>query len=73
MSVTTSGRMTAFHLVLGFIAGALATLVFHQGMVLILNTAGIIPVQPYSMRPIPPFGVPALLNSMFWGGLWGIV
>ena len=27
----------------------------------------------YSMRPIPPFGVPQILSQAFWGGIWGIV
>jgi uncharacterized membrane protein YagU involved in acid resistance len=58
---------------LGFVAGALAVLVFHQGMILLLHLAGQIPNFPWSMRPVPPLGVPALVNSMFWGGVWGLL
>lgn len=58
-------------LAIGFIAGAAAVPLFHQGMVLILHLAGQIPSFPWSTRPVPPFGVPTLLNQMFWGGLWG--
>jgi predicted outer membrane lipoprotein len=57
----------------GFVAGALAVLLFHQVMVLALASAGIIPTTPYSLRPVPPFDVPTILNSMFWGGLWGML
>jgi hypothetical protein len=23
------------------------------------------------MKGVPPFGVPTVINGMFWGGLWG--
>ena len=55
----------------GFIAGALAVLAFHQGMYLILNMTGLLPSPPWRMNPVPPYGVPILINQMFWGGLWG--
>jgi hypothetical protein len=60
-------------LAIGFLAGALAVPVFHQGMVLVLHLAGQIPTFPWSTRPVPPFKVPALANQMFWGGLWGML
>jgi hypothetical protein len=60
-------------LVLGFIAGALAVMTFHQGMVFLLSTVGLIQSPVYAMRGVPPFGVPTILNQMFWGGLWGIL
>jgi hypothetical protein len=25
------------------------------------------------MRGVPPFGVPTIVNQMFWGGLWGLL
>jgi hypothetical protein len=56
-----------------FLCGFFAVLLFHQGAVLALNLAGVIPNGPYQTRPIPPFGVPAFLNMAFWGGVWGIV
>jgi hypothetical protein len=58
--------------VLGFLAGALATLTLHQIAIGILNLVGAIPSGPYSLRPVPPLGVPAVLNLAFWGGVWGI-
>jgi hypothetical protein len=58
--------------VLGFVAGAIATLTLHQIAIGILNLLGAIPSGPYSLRPVPPLGVPAVLNLTFWGGVWGV-
>lgn len=58
-------------LALGFLAGALAVPIFHQSMVLALHLVGLTPNFPWSVRPIPPFNVPTIVNQMFWGGLWG--
>jgi hypothetical protein len=55
-----------------FIAGFLATLIFHQGMLALLHAAGPAPA-PFNITPTAPFGVPAVLSLAFWGGLWGIV
>jgi hypothetical protein len=59
-------------LAFSFAAGAAAVLVFHQSMVLALHLLGAIPNFPWSIRAIPPYGVPAIFNQMFWGGLWGV-
>lgn len=56
----------------GFIAAALAVLVFHQGTIFVLWLLGLTPNFPWSFRA-NPWGVPALINSMFWGGMWGLV
>lgn len=56
----------------GFIAGFLATLIFHQLTLLLLWKAGIAPFAPFSMAPTHPFGVPAVISLAFWGGIWGI-
>lgn len=72
MPSMTSSRSVP-HLAFGFLAGVLAILVFHQGMIFILSQAGMIQGSAYATRPIPPWGVPAILNQMFWGGLWGLV
>jgi hypothetical protein len=59
--------------VLGFVAGAIGALVFHQAIILLMYLAGLLPFPPYSMKATEPFGVPQVLSSAFWGGLWGIV
>lgn len=30
-------------------------------------------VTPWSLDPVPPFGVPTLISKAFWGGVWGIL
>ncbi len=56
----------------GFIAGSVSVLIFHQFGFFIANELGLLKVQLYSMRLLPPLGVPAIISSAFWGGLWGI-
>src|SRR6185436_15413782 len=58
---------------LGFAAGALATLTVHQIALAALSALGALPAGvAYSLRAVPPLGVPQVLNIAFWGGLWGI-
>lgn len=67
---------------LGFAAGFLAVLVFHQGTAFLLNVHGNnVPElvswlgrtgPAFNMMPVPPFGVPTVISQAFWGGLWGI-
>jgi hypothetical protein len=73
MANSTGASSIARDLAFGFVAGALAVAIFHQIMVLILTAGGMIPGTPYSLRPTPPFSVPAVVNTMFWGGVWGVV
>lgn len=68
-----SQPLTARTIMLGFAAGVLSVLIFHQGTVWLLYMAGQLPSGPYGFRPIPPFGVPQIVNQCFWGGLWGIL
>ena len=56
-----------------FIAGFLATLIFHQLALALLWWVGVAPFAPFSMAVTQPFGVPAVLSLAFWGGVWGIV
>jgi hypothetical protein len=57
----------------GFVAGFLATLVFHQAGLALLHAAGVFGGTAFSLRPVPPFGVPSVISLAFWGGVWGIV
>jgi hypothetical protein len=61
-------------LLLGFAAGFVATLIFHQGLWWIFNQVGIIPLSrgAWPVDAIPPFGVPSVLSKAFWGGIWGM-
>ncbi|MCG6117474.1 MAG: hypothetical protein MEQ07_04675 [Aquimonas sp.] len=57
----------------GFIAGALAYLVFHQGAFWALTQAGVFQANTWSMAPTQPLGVPLVFSAMFWTGLWGVL
>jgi len=56
-----------------FVAGFVATLVFHQGLLAILHAMGASPRGGWETKPVPPFGVPFVLSVAFWGGVWGIL
>jgi len=60
-------------LTFGFIAGCVATLIFHQGLWWVFNQIGVIPPDrpAWPLDPIPPYGVPSVISKAFWGGLWG--
>jgi len=61
-------------IVLGFVAAAITVVVAHEGIIYLLAIAGFIPNRAWSMTPaIPPWGVPRLINNIFWGGLWGVL
>lgn len=62
-------------LILGFVAGFLATLLFHQSLWYVFNQIGLIPLDrpAWPLDPIPPYGVPSVISKAFWGGLWGAV
>ena len=60
-------------LVTGFVAGAVAVLVFHQGAIAMLHAAGLTDASPYSMARTAPWGLPAVWSSSLWGGVWGVV
>jgi hypothetical protein len=59
-------------LALGFIAGFIAVLVFHQPALAFLNHIGFTHAGTYSFEATAPFGVPQVISLAFWGGVWGI-
>ena len=61
------------HIALAFIAGFVSVLIFHQAMLALLHAIGLTPAMPYAFRPVPPLGVPQVISSAFWGGVWGII
>jgi hypothetical protein len=70
-------------LLLGFAAGFVAVLVFHQGTAFLLYHVGndipaVVSVfgkttAPFAMAPTKPLGVPVIFSQAFWGGVWGMV
>jgi hypothetical protein len=74
MAQTARGRSpAAARLGHGFVAGFLATLLFHQSGLALLHRLGLFAGAAFNMQPVPPFGVPAVIQLAFWGGAWGIV
>jgi hypothetical protein len=71
-SLSPQSSTLAVRLIVGFIAGFVATLVFHQIGLLLLHFAGMTPSLPYNMRPVAPFHVPQFVSLAFWGGVWGL-
>ncbi|MBV9247847.1 MAG: hypothetical protein JO227_01180 [Acetobacteraceae bacterium] len=61
----------AMRALLGFAAGAISVLVFHQGIVELLHFLASGP-RAWSVQPVPPFGIPRIADLCFWGGVWGI-
>jgi len=72
-SVSLRSSNSATRLLYGFIAGFIATLIFHQIGLLLLHFAGMTPNMPYNMNSVPPFGVPQFISLSLWGGVWGII
>jgi len=70
-SVTISTSLT--RLALGFVAGFLATITFHQIGIWVLHAVGFIPFAAWNTGPRAPLGVPAVISLSFWGGVWGIL
>ena len=70
-------------ILLGFLAGFVSVLVFHQGTAFLMHAFGNdIPAvvgffgrttPPFNMTPTKPLGVPLIGSQAFWGGVWGIV
>jgi hypothetical protein len=64
---------TIGRIVLGFAAAAISVAVVHEAIIYGLTQAGWIRGTGWGMQPIPPWGVPRLVNNIFWGGLWGVL
>jgi hypothetical protein len=60
-------------IIVGFVSGFIAVLVFHQGALGVLHWTGIASRAPFSFQPTAPFGVPVVWSIAFWGGVWGAV
>lgn len=60
-------------IILAFVAGFAAVLLFHQPVLALLHALGVTGAMPYPMRPVPPLGVPQVVSQAFWGGVWGVI
>ncbi len=55
-----------------FVAGFVSTLTFHQAVIWLFVTMGVFASTPWNLTPVPPLGIPSVLQLAFWGGLWGL-
>ena len=69
--MTQQARLSQF--ILAFIAGFIAVLIFHQGLLALLHAVNFTSRVPYQTTPTQPFGIPQFLSSAFWGGIWGLI
>jgi len=67
----SEGTRLSRWVIVGFLSGAVAVLIFHQGAAALLHALDVIARAPYSLQPTRPWGIPQLWSITFWGGLWG--
>lgn len=58
---------------LGFAAGFVAVLLFHQALLALLAAVGFVAAKAYSTDPTAPFGISQVVSTAFWGGVWGVI
>jgi len=73
MAHVHSKIQTLERVVIGFIAGYLATIIFHQLTLEALWALGISPFPPFSFAVTEPFHIRAVFSLAIWGGVWGII
>ncbi len=57
---------------IAFLAGFIAVLLCHQGVLSILHAVGFTPIAPFPVKPTRPFGLSQIWSLAFWGGIWGL-
>ena len=57
----------------GFVAGFVAVLTLQQALLWTGTQLHWLNAPTWSMKPVPPFGIPQVFSLAFWGGVWGIV
>ena len=62
-----------FAYIKAFIAGFIAVLAFHQGLLWLFDHFDVMTASAWNLAPVGPFGVPIVVSLAFWGALWGLV
>jgi hypothetical protein len=73
LTATSHSTISARKLILGFVAGFIAVLLFHQPVLALLTQLGLAKATTYSFAATPPLGVPRVISIAFWGGVWGVL
>lgn len=66
-------RVSVRLLCIAFVAGFVSVVLFHQPMLSLLHALGITAARAYATRATGPLGVPQVISSAFWGGIWGSI
>lgn len=61
------------NIILGFLAGVIATVTIHELIKLFLYNCGYVPLEPWDTTAVGPFGLPKIVSDCFWGGVWGSI
>src|SRR5258706_8532194 len=73
-TAAAGGNSAIMPIIGAFVAGVVAVLVFHQVALWVLHLFGLLPNVAYNFSgSTKPLGVPPVLSSAFWGGLWAIL
>ena len=73
-SMAGGGSNAVMPVIGAFVAGVIGVLIFHQIALWILSLIGVAPPVAYNFStPTKPLGVPVVLSSAFWGGIWAIL
>jgi hypothetical protein len=70
---TSGAHARELKLLLGFGAGFVAVLLFHQPALALLSATGFTDAGTYSLKATAPLGVPQVISIAFWGGVWGVI
>jgi hypothetical protein len=52
--------------------GYVAVLMAHQALLALLNAMEWVSTPAYDLSPVPPIGIPAVVMTAFFGGLWAL-
>ena len=63
----------ARHALGSVVAAGLMIIAVHQPLIWLLHRSGLVPWHAFDATPTGPFGVPAVVNAVFWGAMWGPV
>jgi len=72
-ALSTQPASFLLKLLVGFVAGFVATLLFHQPALALLTELGVAKASVYSMTSTGSLGVPQVVSLAFWGGVWGVL
>jgi len=71
--ISPSAKALSSRVFLSLVAGALATLLFHQTTLQVLYWCGVVARPAFRMAVVPPFNMPMVVSVTFWGAIFGVI